>query len=86
MSLTIKNLRASSAALQAEVVIGQRDNGGVVTTTVRLNRNNEDIQAAFAMLDNVLLREAQAAVDQAATNERRRRAEFRERTGREVTV
>lgn len=86
MTMTIKNLRASQGTLQAEVVIGQKDNGGVVTTLVKVDRRSEEVQAAFVLLDNVLLREAQSAVDQAVTNEARRRKEHEARTGRKAVV
>lgn len=71
--MIVKNLRASQNALQAEVNIGQKDNGSYVTVNVKLDRRHKDVMAAFVLLDNVLLREAQAAVDNAITNERRRR-------------
>ena len=79
-------MRASSAMLTAEVEIGTRDNGGYVTTKIKLDRKRDDVQSAFALLDNVLLREAQAAVDEATRNEARRRREFEARTGQKVTV
>lgn len=84
--MRVREMRASSAMLTAEVEIGTRDNGGYVTTKIKLDRKRDDVQSAFALLDNVLLREAQAAVDEATRNEARRRREFEARTGQKVTV
>ena len=71
--MRVRELRASASAITAEVEIGQKDNGGYVTTKVKIDRKREDVQGAFAMLDNLMLREAQEAVDQATRNEARRR-------------
>lgn len=71
--MRIRNLRASQTAVQAEVVVGQRSNGNIVSTFVKLDRRREDVQQALATLDNLMLREAQQAIDEAVTDTRRRK-------------
>lgn len=65
----IKTLRASGTRVIAEVVVGVRDNGNNVVIRVDMDRKDEAVVAAMAMLDNVLLREAQEQIRQAGSRE-----------------
>lgn len=73
--MIVKNMRASQGVLQAEVVVGQKDNGGNVTTLVKIDRRNPDLAEAFRSVENILLREAEEAIQQAVTRNARRQRE-----------
>lgn len=74
----IRKLQVLATSVRAEVVIGENDFGGAVSTTVQLPRRSEEVQDAMATLENLLLRTAQEHVKVSA-DRRHIEAQVRER-------
>lgn len=73
--MRVREMRASQRFLSANVEVGQQNNGSSVTVQVKIDRTTDEAKSAFVLLDNLLLREAQTAVDEAQRNTERRRRE-----------